>query len=76
MAVASVRTTFSTPGQAIRALMQQVQAEYAEMPGLSVTLSQAQRLWAVDQRTCEEVFSRLVSSGVLRKTTKGQFVRA
>ena len=76
MAVARVRATFSTPGQAIRALMQQVQAEYAEMPGLSVTLSQAQRLWAVDHRTCEEVFSRLVCSGVLRKTTKGQFVRA
>jgi hypothetical protein len=56
--------------------MQQVQAEYAEMPGLSVTLSQAQRLWAVDQGTCEEVFSRLVSSGILRKTTKGLFVRA
>jgi hypothetical protein len=56
--------------------MQQVQAEYAEMPGLSVTLSQAQRLWAVDERTCEEVFSRLVCSGVLRKTTKGHFVRA
>ena len=76
MGVANVRATSSTPGQAIRALMQQVQAEYAEMPGLSVTLSQAQRLWAVDQGTCEEVFSRLVSSGVLRKTTKGHFVRA
>ena len=62
-------------GQATRTLMKQVQAEYAEMPGLSVTLSQAQRLWAVDQVTCEEAFSRLVSSGVLRKTTKGHFVR-
>ena len=61
---------------AIPALMQQVRAEYAEMPGLSVTLSQAQRLWAVDRGTCEEAFSRLVSSGVLRKTTRGQFVRA
>ena len=60
----------------LRHLMELVEAEYAEMPGLSVTLSQAQRLWAVDQGTCEEVFSRLVSSGVLRKTTKGQFVRA
>ena len=76
MALANVRPGFSTPDQAIRTLMEQVQAEYAEMPGLSVTLSQAQRLWAVDQGTCEEVFSRLVSSGVLRKTTKGQFVRA
>jgi hypothetical protein len=57
-------------------LMQQIQAEYAEMPGLSVTLPQAQRLWAVDQAACEEAFSRLISNGVLRKTTKGRFVRA
>jgi hypothetical protein len=55
--------------------MEQVQAEYAEMPGLSVTLSQAQRLWAVDRATCEEAFGRLVSAGVLRQTAKGRFVR-
>ena len=76
MAVANVHADFSTSPQTIRTLIEQVRAEYVEMPGLSVTLPQAQRLWAVDQGTCEEVFSRLVSSGVLRKTTKGQFVRA
>jgi hypothetical protein len=59
----------------LRHLMELVEAEYAEMPGLSVTLLQAQRLWAVDRRTCEEVFSRLVRNGALRMTTKGQFVR-
>ena len=75
MTVGNVRADFSTPGQTIRTLMEQVQAEYAEMPGLCVTLSQAQRLWAVDQSTCEEVFSRLISRGVLRRT-KGGFVRA
>ena len=56
--------------------MEQVEAEYAEMPGLSVTLSQAQRLWAVDRAACEEVFSRLISKGVLRRTTMGRFIRA
>jgi hypothetical protein len=56
--------------------MELVQAEYAEMPGLSVTLSQAQRLWAVDRATSEEVFHRLISRGVLRRTSKGRFVRA
>jgi hypothetical protein len=56
--------------------MELVQAEYAEMPGLSVTLSQAQRLWAVDRATSEEVFQRLISRGVLRRTSKGRFVRA
>lgn len=59
----------------ISTLADQIQAEYAEMPGLSVTLSQAQRLWAVDQDTCEAVFSRLIESGVLKITRKGRFVR-
>lgn len=59
----------------LRQLMELVEAEYAEMPGLSVTLSQAQRLWAVDRQTCEEVLSRLVHDGALRMTTNGRFVR-
>ena len=76
MAVANVRPGLSTTDLAIRTLMEQVQAEYAEMPGLCVTLSQAQRLWTADRSTCEEAFSRLISRGVLRKTSKGRFIRA
>ena len=76
IATTNARADIRTPSGAIRTLMEQVQAEYAEMPGLSVTLPQAQRLWAVDQPTCEEVFSRLIARGVLRMTTKGRFVRA
>ena len=75
MAVANRRAN-ATPGNTIGTLVERVHAEYTEMPGLSVTLSQAQRLWAVDPRTCEEVLSRLVARGVLKMTTKGQFVRA
>ena len=60
---------------AIRELAWRIEAEYAEMPGLSVTLPQAQRLWAVDRRTCQQVFAGLVARGVLRMTTKGRFVR-
>jgi len=76
VAVANVHADFSTSRQTIRTLMEQVRAEYAEMPGLSVTLPQAQRLWAVDRATCEEAFGRLISRGVLRRTSKGRFVRA
>ena len=76
VAIANVRDDSRTRSGAIRTLLELVQAEYAEMPGLSVTLPQAQRLWAVDRSTCEEVFSRLISGGVLRRTTKGRFVRA
>jgi hypothetical protein len=57
-------------------LMEHVRAEYAEMPGLSVTLSQAQRLWSVDRATCDEALRRLIASGVLRLTAKGRFIRA
>ncbi len=53
-----------------------IEAEYAEMPGLCITLPQAQRLWAADRRTVEAAFERLVARGVLRMTTKGRFVRA
>ena len=60
---------------AIATLMKQMRAEYAEMPGLSVTLPQAQRLWDVDRFTCEEALSRLITTGVLRRTAKGRFIR-
>jgi hypothetical protein len=75
MAVANVRADVRTPSAAMRTLMTRVQAEYAEMPGLNVTLAQAQRLWTIDRATCEEVFSRLSDRGVLRRTTTGRFGR-
>ena len=56
-------------------LTRRVRAEYAEMPGLCLTLSQAQRLWAADRQTCEAVFRALIAQGFLRMTTKGRFVR-
>ena len=59
----------------VRDLARQIEAEYAEMPGLNVTLPQAARLWAVDRNTCQAAIDRLISRGVLRTTTKGRFVR-
>jgi len=62
--------------ETIRDLARRMEAEYAEMPGLSLTLPQAQRLWTADRHTCQTVFDRLIARGVLRMTTKGRFVRA
>ena len=76
MAIANVRDDIRPRSGTMRTLLEQIQAEYAEMPGLDLTLPQAQRLWAVDQATCEELFSRLISRGVLRRTNQGRFVRA
>ena len=58
-----------------RQLANLVRAEYTEMPGLSVTLAQAQRLWGVDERTCRRVFDALIARGILRRTIKGCYVR-
>ena len=62
--------------QVMRDLARRIQGEYAEMPGLSITLGQAQRLLAIDETTCTAVFRTLVKRGVLRRTSEGQFVRA
>jgi hypothetical protein len=64
-----------TEAEAIRELTRRVQAEYAEMPGLCVTLVQAQRLLAVDEPTCAAVFRALIKRGVLRRTAQGRYVR-
>jgi Fic family protein len=52
-----------------------VRSEYEEMPGLNLTMKQAQRLWGADRQTCESVFSALLESRFLKRT-KGRFVRA
>jgi hypothetical protein len=70
------RKTMAMPGESARDLTQLIAAEYTEMPGLSLTLSQAQRLWAVDRRTCEAVVDALIARGVLRMTEQGRLIRA
>jgi hypothetical protein len=64
-----------TRADADHELTRRVQAEYTEMPGLCLTLPQAQRLWALDRQTCEAVFRALIARGFLRMTPKGRFVR-
>jgi len=62
--------------EVMRELARRIQGEYIEMPGLSITLGQAQRLLAIDETTCTAVFRTLVTRGVLRRTSEGQYVRA
>ena len=49
--------------------------DYLDMPGLSLTLVQAQRLWGLDRRTCAKVMSKLVQDGCLRQRPDGSYVR-
>lgn len=56
-------------------LLSRARGEYLEMPGLSLTLEQAQRLWALDRGTCSGVLSNLVRTGFLRRRRDGSYIR-
>lgn len=56
-------------------LLQRVAGEYREMPGLSLTVSQAERLFGLDGSTCASILTTLVERGVLRQGTNGRYMR-
>ena len=60
---------------AIRDVLLRVDGEYREMPGLSLTLSQAARFWGLDLNTCRLVLAQLIERGVLRQAWNGAYVR-
>ena len=56
-------------------LLARVHCEYADMPGLQLTLAQGARLWNIDRDTCAQVLETLVEASYLRKID-GCYVRA
>jgi len=48
-----------------------VRAEFLEMPGLKLTVTQAEHLWGMDHATCEANIEELVSRRFLRRTRDG-----
>lgn len=57
-------------------ILHRIRSEYFEMPGLSVTVSQAERLWGLSREECETHLEVLVGCRFLRQTPRGAFVRA
>jgi len=57
-------------------LLARIRSEFVEMPGLHLTLPQAQRLWGLDERTCREILNALVDMRFLARRRNGSFVRA
>jgi len=53
-----------------------IRAEYLEIPGLCLTMEQAQRLWGLDPVTVEALFAALVHVKFLRCTRQKAYVRA
>ncbi len=58
-----------------RALADRVRGEFLEMPGLQLTMSQAARLWGMEQTACRAVVDALVAASFLRWTPAGTIVR-
>jgi len=44
-----------------------VRAEFQEMPGLRLTVRQAERLWGLDPDVCAQVVDVLVSRAILKR---------
>lgn len=59
----------------ISEIVLRVEGEYREMPGLSLTLPQAARLWGLDRDTCERVLAKLVERRVLTRGLNGAYIR-
>ena len=56
-------------------LRARIEAEYREMPGLSLTAAQAGRLWALDGACCTQVLAELMDAGFLRCSADGRYRR-
>ena len=57
-------------------VLRRVQGEYIEMPGLRLTIAQAQRLWGLDRAVCDALLGALVEAKFLLRTRDGAFVRS
>jgi hypothetical protein len=56
-------------------VLQRIQGEYVEMPGLRLTAAQAQRLWGIEGDVCDVLLATLVDAKFLEKTRDGAFIR-
>ena len=52
-----------------------IRAEYLEIPGLSLTAPQAQRMWGLDPEICRTLLDQMVQEKFLRRTHHNCYVR-
>jgi hypothetical protein len=56
-------------------VLQRIQGEFVEMPGLRLTPAQARRLWGLDRDVCDALLAALVDANFLVRTRDGAYVR-
>ena len=72
--VESARRTKPQTTAGLRELLENIEREYRDMPGMCVTETQAERLWGLDSTTCSFVLMMLIERGVLKRTPHGTYV--
>jgi hypothetical protein len=51
-----------------------IRRDFGLLPGLALTLPQARRLWALEERTCRAMLDPLVAEGFLRVRSDARYV--
>jgi len=59
----------------VEVVARRVLAEFDEMPGLALTVTQASRLFGIDKEQCKIVLDSLVDLAYLRQISGGVIIR-
>ena len=54
---------------------QRIRREYLDLPGMSLTATQARRLSNLDKETCQLALDMMIRERFLRRTPQAQYVR-
>lgn len=55
----------------VETIARRILSEFEEMPGMTLTLRQASRLFGLDQDFCRVILDTLIDSAYLRQTRSG-----
>ena len=74
MTYSSIATTSTSDNSAVASWIHRIEAEYREMPGLSLTRPQIQRMWGLSGDVCDVLLATLQARQVLRLNKRGGYV--
>lgn len=60
----------------VEVVAKRVRAEFEEMPGMTLTMPQASRLFGLEHEVCKTIVDRLVTTAYLKWTQTGAVTRA
>jgi len=56
-------------------LVKLVRSEFAEVPGLRLTVAQATRRWGLNPDECQRAINELIDTSFLRRNARGEILR-